>query len=136
MSKINIFCFGFGQVAEGFINKLIQEKKDFDLSITSRQETHQIELNNFKITSYHFTDNKFDNSIDKKLKEANYILISIPPIEGKDIVAKYFDKNLQAIINCKWKQFSLQKSILLNLLPFLLDIFRTNIIFSMSCNGL
>ena len=27
MSKINIFCFGFGQVAEGFINKLIQEKK-------------------------------------------------------------------------------------------------------------
>ena len=102
MSKINIFCFGFGQVAEGFINKLIQEKKDFDLSITSRQETHQIELNNFKITSYHFTDDKFDSSIDKKLKEANYILISIPPIEGKDIVAKYFDKNLQGITNCKW----------------------------------
>ena len=102
MSKINIFCFGFGQVAEGFINKLIQEKKDFDLSITSRQETHQIELNNLKITSYHFTDDKFDSSIDKKLKEANYILISIPPIEGKDIVAKYFDKNLQGITNCKW----------------------------------
>ena len=102
MSKINIFCFGFGQVAEGFINKLIQEKKDFDLSITSRQETHQVELNNFKITSYHFTDDKFDSSIDKKLKEANYILISIPPIEGKDIVAKYFDKNLQGITNCKW----------------------------------
>ena len=102
MSKINIFCFGFGQVAEGFINKLIQEKKDFDLSITSRQETHQIELNNLKITSYHFTNDKFDSSIDKKLKEANYILISIPPIEGKDIVAKYFDKNLQGITNCKW----------------------------------
>ena len=50
MSKINIFCFGFGQVAEGFINKLIQEKKDFDLSITSRQETHQIEFNNLKIS--------------------------------------------------------------------------------------
>ena len=101
MSKINIFCFGFGQVAEGFINKLIQEK-DFDLSITSRKETHQIELNNLKITSYQFTDDKFDSSINKKLKEANYILISIPPIEGKDIVAKYFDKNLQAIKNCKW----------------------------------
>ena len=27
MSKINIFCFGFGQVAECFINKIIQEKK-------------------------------------------------------------------------------------------------------------
>ena len=39
MSKTKVFCFGFGQVAESFINKLINEKKDFDLSITSRQET-------------------------------------------------------------------------------------------------
>ena len=54
MSKIKIFCFGFGQVAEGFINKLIKENEDFDLSITSRQETHQIELNNLKITSFEF----------------------------------------------------------------------------------
>ena len=54
MNKIKIFCFGFGQVAESFINKLIQEKKIFDLSITSRQETHQIEFNNFKITSYFY----------------------------------------------------------------------------------
>ena len=30
MSKLKIFCFGFGQVAESFINKLIDEKKDFD----------------------------------------------------------------------------------------------------------
>ena len=37
MSKINIFCFGFGQVAEGFINKLIQEKKDFNLSIICKE---------------------------------------------------------------------------------------------------
>ena len=102
MSKINIFCFGFGQVAECFINKLIQEKKDFDLSITSRQETHQVEFNNLKITSYHFTNEKFDISIMKKLEEANYILISIPPIEGKDIVANYFEKSLKNIPNCKW----------------------------------
>ena len=102
MSKINIFCFGFGQVAECFINKIIQEKRDFDLSITSRQETHQIEINNFKITSYHFTNEKFDSSIIKKLEEANYILISIPPIEGRDIAANYLDKNLINIKNCKW----------------------------------
>ena len=50
MSKSKVFCFGFGQVAESFINKLINEKKDFDLSVTSRQETHQIEFNNIKIT--------------------------------------------------------------------------------------
>ena len=51
MSKLKVFCFGFGQVAESFINKLISEKKDFDLSVTSRQETHQIEFNNIKINS-------------------------------------------------------------------------------------
>ena len=102
MSKINVFCFGFGQVAECFINKLIQEKKVFDLSITSRQETHEIELNNLKITSYHFTNDKYDSSISKKLEDANYILISIPPIDGEDIVVKYVDKNLKKIKNCKW----------------------------------
>ena len=65
MSKTKVFCFGFGQVAESFINKLINEKKDFDLSVTSRQETHQIEFNNIKINSYQFTEDKFDNSIKK-----------------------------------------------------------------------
>ena len=66
MSKIKVFCFGFGQVAESFINKLINEKKDFDLSITSRQETNQIEFNNIKINSYQFTNNKFDSLMKKK----------------------------------------------------------------------
>ena len=102
MSKTKVFCFGFGQVAESFINKLINEKKDFDLSVTSRQETHQIEFNNIKINSYHFTDDKFDDSIKKKVEEADYILVSIPPIDGKDIVANYFDTNQKKIINCKW----------------------------------
>ena len=102
MSKIKIFCFGFGQVAECFINKLIYEKKNFDLDITSRQETSQIEFNNLKITSYQFNNNKIDSSIIKKLENANYILISIPPIDGRDIVANYFDKNLKEMSNCKW----------------------------------
>ena len=102
MSKLKVFCFGFGQVAEFFINKLIQEKKDFDLSITSRQETHQIEINNFKVSSFQFSQDKLDRSIKKQLEEANHILISIPPIEGRDIVANYLDKNLINIKNCKW----------------------------------
>ena len=102
MSKTKVFCFGFGQVAESFINKLINEKKVFDLSVTSRQETHQIEFNNIKINSYQFTEDKFDNSIKKKIEEADYILVSIPPIDGKDIAANYLDINLKNIINCKW----------------------------------
>ena len=69
----------------------MNEKKDFDLSITSRQETHQIDLNKLKFNSYQFNNDKFDNSIKSKLEEANYILVSIPPIDGKDIVANYLD---------------------------------------------
>ena len=102
MNKFKIFCFGFGQVAESFVNKLINEKKDFDLSITSRQETHQIELNNIKITSHQFINDKIDYSIIKKLEEADYILISIPPIDGKDIVANYLKKITKIKIKCKW----------------------------------
>ena len=102
MSKIKVFCFGFGQVAECFINKLIYEKKDFDLSITSRKETHQVEFNNIKIDSFQFSNDRVDNTIIKKLESANYILISIPPIDGKDIVANYFETNLKIRSNLKW----------------------------------
>ena len=102
MSKIKIFCFGFGQVAENFINKLISENKDFDLNITSRQETHQIEFNNLKITSFEFNSEKFDNLIKTKLEEANFILISIPPVNGTDIVANFFKKNFKSKKNCRW----------------------------------
>ena len=102
MSKLKVFCFGFGQVAESFVNKLIYEKKAFDLSISSRQETHQIEFNNLKINSYQFTKGKIDVSILEKLEETNYILISIPPVDGKDIVVDYFETNLKNIKNCNW----------------------------------
>ena len=102
MSKLKIFCFGFGQVAESFINKLINEKKDFDLSITSRQATHQIEYKNIKISSYQFSKDKIDKVIIKKLEDATYILISIPPFEGKDLVADYLETNLKIKTNCKW----------------------------------
>ena len=102
MKKLKVFCFGFGQVAESFINKLIIEKKDFDLSITSRQETHQIEFNNLKITSFFFNNDKFDDTLKTRLEEANYILISIPPIDGKDIVANFLDTNYKKIENCNW----------------------------------
>ena len=102
MIKLKVFCFGFGQVAESFINKLINEKKDFDLSITSRQETHQIDFNNIKINSYQFSENKVDYSLVQKLEDADYILISIPPVDGKDIVTNFLETNSRIKINCKW----------------------------------
>ena len=102
MIKLKVFCFGFGQVAENFINKLINEKKVFDLSITSRQETHQINFNNITLNSYQFSENKVDYSLVQKLEYADYILISIPPVDGKDIVANFLETNSKIKTNCKW----------------------------------
>ena len=97
---MKLFCFGFGQVAESFINKLIFEKRKFELTITSRQDTHQIKLNNLKINSYLFNNGEFDKKLSTNLLEANYILISIPPIEGKDIVLKNFKSYLVCNLQC------------------------------------
>jgi len=102
MNKINIFCFGFGQVAEAFINKLIDRNINFKLGITSRKDTHQIEINNIKINSYMFENDKFDESINNELEKANYILISIPPVNGEDLVSKNFGISLKKNNNCKW----------------------------------
>ena len=102
MSKLKVFCFGFGQVAESFVKKLILEKKDLDISITSRQETHEIELYDLKIKSYLFNNDKFDRSIKEKIKDAHLILVSIPPINGTDIVASYLDEHFENMKNCRW----------------------------------
>ena len=37
MKEINIFCFGFGQVAKSFIKKTYSENYEINLSVTSRE---------------------------------------------------------------------------------------------------
>ena len=39
MKDINIFCFGFGQVAKNFIKKLSVEQYNINLSATSKSES-------------------------------------------------------------------------------------------------
>ena len=41
MKNIEIFCFGFGQVAKNFINKLGLENFNINLSVTSRNKTQE-----------------------------------------------------------------------------------------------
>ena len=41
MKKINIFCFGFGQVAKSFIKKIISENIEVKLSVTSREKSEK-----------------------------------------------------------------------------------------------
>ena len=101
MNTIKVFCFGFGQVAKHFVKKIINQNLTLDLSVTSRQETHKEVFEGVSFTSYEFENNKFDEDINFKIKEADYILVSIPPIFGEDVVIKNFKGSLKNL-KVKW----------------------------------
>jgi nucleoside-diphosphate-sugar epimerase len=95
MKKINIFCFGFGQVAKNFIKKLIEEKYNITLTATSRNESSKENFNGINYNCYLFNSERFDNSLIVELKEADHILVSIPPENQKDLVVKNVSKFLK-----------------------------------------
>ena len=95
MSKTNVFCFGFGQVAKSFIKKLDFEKIQINLTTTSRGKTQKKTIGKINYNSLQFTKDKYDPALLNALKKSNYILVSIPPTEKTDIVIK----NLKEIIN-------------------------------------
>ena len=101
MKELNIFCFGFGQVAKEFIKKLLSEKYNLNIAITTRQESNIIEFLGQKISNFEFNNDKIDKNIFKKLKDFDHILISIPPEHEKDLVLKYFSKEILDQ-NIKW----------------------------------
>ena len=95
MRKINIFCFGFGQVAKNFIKKLSIEKYDIILTTTSRNESSEEIFNGINYNNYLFNSEKFDKNLVSKLKEADHILVSIPPENQEDLVVKNVSKFLE-----------------------------------------
>ena len=101
MSNLNIFCFGFGQVAKTFIQKLKLENFNINLSATSRKKTHTLKFNNINYTSFQFEGNDYDIKLIKNLEKSDYILVSIPPREGTDLVIKNFS-NIIENCNAKW----------------------------------
>ena len=101
MKKINIFCFGFGQVAKNFIKKLSTEKYNINLSATSRGESSKEIFNGISYNNYLFDNDKFDEEIVVKLKEADHILISIPPKNQEDLVVKNFSQFIERS-NVQW----------------------------------
>ncbi len=100
MININVFCFGFGQVAKNFIGKIKSENFKINLSTTSTSETCQKSINSVDYKSYFLNHESYDDNLIKKLKEADHILISIPPIKGVDLVLKNFSKIIE---ECKPK---------------------------------
>jgi len=95
MKDINIFCFGFGQVAKNFIKKLSIEQYNINLSATSRSESSKKIFNGINYNSYLFNSEKFDQNLVVKLKEADHILVSIPPENQEDLVIKNFSKFIE-----------------------------------------
>ena len=92
MKDINIFCFGFGPVAKTFIDRINLESFNINLSTTTRSKTFRKTFKEIKYQNYLFDMSKYDKNLIPKLKEADHILISIPPVAGEDIVVKLFSK--------------------------------------------
>ncbi len=88
MSKIKVFCFGFGQVAKYFVKKIIKEKQVLELNVSSRKKTYSSTFEGIDLNSYEFSENKIDKNIYIKIQDADFILVSIPPINGEDIVLR------------------------------------------------
>jgi len=101
MNNLNIFCFGFGQVAKTFIQKLKLENFNINLSATSRKKTHTLKFNNINYTSFQFEGDDYDIELIKNLEKSDHILVSIPPREGTDLVIKNFS-NIIENCNAKW----------------------------------
>ena len=101
MKNINIFCFGFGQVAKNFIKKLNTKDTIINLNVTSRNKSYQDTFDGIKYDSFQFSKDLFDKKLIKNLEASNYILISIPPVKEGDIVIKKF-KNILKEKKIKW----------------------------------
>jgi nucleoside-diphosphate-sugar epimerase len=95
MEKINIFCFGFGQVAKNFIKKINSKNLTINLTATSRENTSKKVFDGIKYDSFQFSQDLFDKNLIKNLESSSYILVSIAPINGEDIVVKNFQNILE-----------------------------------------
>tara|TARA_B110001450_G_scaffold200712_1_gene189666 strand:+ start:273 stop:1154 length:882 start_codon:yes stop_codon:yes gene_type:complete len=101
MKSINIFCFGFGRVAKNFVSKINSENFNINLSTTSRRKTSKKNFNGIIYQNYFFDNEQYDKSLISKLKDADHILVSIPPKENEDLVIKYFS-NFINNFKIKW----------------------------------
>ena len=93
--------FWFGQVAQFFVKRVLVEEKKIELNATSRNKTIKDSFGELNFNIYKFYNNEIDNNIRKKIHEADYILVSIPPDKDQDLVLKSFENDLKKT-KCKW----------------------------------
>tara|TARA_Y100001958_G_C21202319_1_gene528813 strand:- start:115 stop:972 length:858 start_codon:yes stop_codon:yes gene_type:complete len=102
MNKINLFCFGFGQVAKDFVNILVKNKLKINLITTSRQKTGEYNYSNLKYINFNFHEKSFDQNLIKEISKFSHILISTPPINSKDLFLELLSSNYNLLNKSKW----------------------------------
>ena len=102
MHEINLFCFGFGQVAKAFINRLLINKIKVNLLTTSREKTGEYNYSNLKYINFYFNEESFDRSLLKEINKFSHILISTPPINSKDLFLELLKPNYHLLNKSKW----------------------------------
>ena len=101
MSKIKVFCFGFGQVAQYFARKILKENHELELNISSRKKSYISKFEGLNMNSYEFSNTNIDKDMNNKIQDADFILVSIPPVNGEDIVIKNLKETIKKT-NTKW----------------------------------
>ena len=101
MSKIKVFCFGFGQVAQYFARKILKENNELELNISSRKKSYISKFEGLNMNSYEFSNTNIDKDMNNKIQDADFILVSIPPVNGEDIVIKNLKETIKKT-NTKW----------------------------------
>ena len=99
---MKLFCFGFGQVAKSFVDHLLNCKVDLKLTTTSRKNTSELTFKNLKYLAFSFNENDFDKDLINPLQESDHVLISVPPINGKDMFIERLVKDNLNLPNLKW----------------------------------
>ena len=102
MHEINLFCFGFGQVAKAFIINLLKNKIKINLLTTSREKTGRYSYSNLKYINFNFHEKSFDPNLIKEIKKFSHILISTPPVSSKDLFLEFLKTNYNLLNKSKW----------------------------------
>ncbi len=102
MQDINLFCFGFGQVAKEFLNNLLKHNIKVNLLTSSRKKTGEYQYSNLSYKNFNFDENKFDQNLLKEIKKFSHILISTPPVESKDLFLELLKSNYNLLNKSKW----------------------------------
>ena len=102
MHEINLFCFGFGQVAQAFITNLLKNKIKINLITTSREKTGEYNYLNLNYINFNFHEKSFDQNLIKEIGKFSHILISTPPVNSKDLFLELLNSNYNLLNKSKW----------------------------------